>query len=360
MSSNFIFIIFTVLWTVRGQQMAFKECPEHPSSWPIQHWNRWHIMAGQQVAFDLGWGNAVSINCISGNVFDEYSGQPNFQLVISAPKIRYAEFDLTPYVNNNKNLSQGIWLDTSFGVQYPGTKASLNTNFNLLFRNQNSLWNADFNFTFTYGMINNSQDFNGPIPPYLSADNNNEANAEDVKASSGMNATNMSCVAGCTPQGSMNVSDCSWYHSQQWLPLSYRAAASCACTLQDVPGRLSPTANCVRAFLRDAHQGTKYFSETEKEHYASLFRLECVFEPFPGGCIIGSYYDTVSALMVPTVYRIHVDAYQYCCCPHPPATMGWWYGVMFGRLHSLVWSKAGCAIEMDLIEKKGPCGCENW
>lgn len=387
-----------VLLEAEAQRMPFNTCPASPAGWPVSAWNFWHLPAGHQVKADLGSGTVLSIDCLSGNIFDEYSGNPNFQLLLSAPKVR-AQLDLTPYVKDNSLLGQGIWLDASFVVEYLGTNTSVLTDFQLIFINQNGYWNADFNFTLTYALDGATPavaHFDDHLPEKLlpSQDNDEkeameamphrilllvhsiqplsdktnreqpffkQANSSvSVLAQPSQQSSQQPCVQSCTPQGNISLAQCSWYRGQSWLPWSYAAAASCACTLQGLPGQMSPTANCVRSYLLAAHQGDSYFSEAEKANYAGMFSQECNKFPNPGSCVMGNYYNAVINQMVPKVYQMHVNAYKTCCCPGSPASKPHWYMIFFGFLESFVWTNAGCSLEVQQIEKRGPCGCDGW
>jgi hypothetical protein len=121
----------------------------------------------------------------------------------------------------------------------------------------------------------------------------------------------------CVPAPGLPNTDCSAYlQNAWWLPLAYVNNATCACsTTPNVP-----TARCVRKFLQDRLAATpgwiKVLAAANKGLEVSLL---------PGSYYL--YQQFVQAVLTPTIYQDHVDAYRSCCCPAGPAPYPAWIGV---------------------------------
>jgi hypothetical protein len=117
----------------------------------------------------------------------------------------------------------------------------------------------------------------------------------------------------CTPAAGIPPTDCGHYaHAAAFLPDAYVNNATCACST--TPN--SPTANCVRQFLRD-RLATWPSSLRTAGRVAKAARF---LNP-------AAYAAFVQSAITPRVYRDHVDAYRACCCPSGPAPYPAWVGV---------------------------------
>jgi hypothetical protein len=120
-------------------------------------------------------------------------------------------------------------------------------------------------------------------------------------------------VAGCTPGSGIPSTDCAHYSSNAWwLPKPYINNATCAC--QTTPD--SPTASCVRKFLKDRLIAKPMSDKILAAAWKSREDTDPVL-----------YFAFVQLYITPDIYQDHVDAYKNCCCPSGPADYPAWIGV---------------------------------
>lgn len=172
------------------------------------------------------------------------------------------------------------------------------------------------------------------------------------------------CKAGCSPNGTLPLTDCSWYtgNGSAWLPPTYGMAAGCVCTLAHAPFAQAPTAACVRTALHEGHLTNVYFNASTKAALARLKTAQCQRDPsLPGGmkCPAAYYAALAHTGFLHTVYRMHQDAYAACCCPGHVAGEWAWSLVVFGGVFSEALA-ALCPLEVDMVECFGNCGCQGW
>jgi hypothetical protein len=161
------------------------------------------------------------------------------------------------------------------------------------------------------------------------------------------NQTKNQCRSGCTIGPGYDASACSYYNAQDWLPNAYASAATCACALGNVAGRESPSAQCVRSYLRNVHDGQ---SEDTKRQLSAFKRQEC-----NGWVCSPTYISWIHKNFVEWVYQVHVNAYQHCCCPGSVAPRFTWNGVMFNWNGILP-----CYAIVRMQQGFGPCKCQSW
>ncbi len=128
-----------------------------------------------------------------------------------------------------------------------------------------------------------------------------------------------SCVpSSCAPKGGLSASACHWYtdgnienppsdpktwRGADFLPLSYRSAASCACSGGGNPLWQTPAASCIRTYLLGAHQGLS------NQLKMSIRNATLDWDP------------TTEFKYVNLIYNMHVQAYKSCCCSGAPAPL---------------------------------------
>eukprot|EP01126_Amoeba_proteus_P011367 TRINITY_DN14576_c0_g1_i1.p1 TRINITY_DN14576_c0_g1~~TRINITY_DN14576_c0_g1_i1.p1 ORF type:complete len:266 (+),score=33.95 TRINITY_DN14576_c0_g1_i1:198-995(+) len=156
----------------------------------------------------------------------------------------------------------------------------------------------------------------------------------------------------CSPPRGVSPINCSWYNQgniinppvdpslwqgADFLPLSYRTAAGCACSGNyDNPLWLSAPASCVRTVLLEFHKGIKDSLKV------AIRAATLSWNPLDKY----SYVDFV--------YEMHTKAYSKCCCPGSVAPLVTWYGVFFGG------ALLPCEGELSILESIldfGRCGC---
>jgi hypothetical protein len=354
MSKSILFALFTAV--VAAQQSNWTQCPN------AVNWNQWHIGAGGEAVYDVSEKTAIlTIGCLSGQIFDEYSGHPGFSLYVRAPEFENAEVDITyliPADESNhqsdkdaSDFAKGLSTDASFVYQLsPGPAV---TSWQLVFVNNNGWWNADFNFTMNLQTgVAKSTGVSAIVP------RNDPAPAQYEAPLIAAN-NSASCKSGCTPTGKMDLADCAWYTTQKWLPDTYTAAAACACQLQGVKGALSDTAMCVRNYLMTNHKGTDYFSQELKTSLAEARATDCWVSP-TGTAFCSLAFGQLVHKIVPLIYGLHKDAYSFCCCPGEPAPLWAWEAIFMTRMDNILKVPGACLVEAKLIESYGPCGCDDW
>lgn len=141
--------------------------------------------------------------------------------------------------------------------------------------------------------------------------------------------------ASCTPPRGIPSSDCGHYIANAWwLPLAYVNNATCAC--MKTPD--SPTANCVRMFLRDR------MMLTTPRWLKTIAMTQKILElPDPV-----AYNIFVQSTLTPRIYGDHKDAYASCCCPSGPASYDKWVGVTSVPIQP-------CTLVGWFIRHFGPC-----
>jgi hypothetical protein len=304
-----------------------------------------------------------SLDCLQGRIWDNWSGRPNFQFLVRAPAYN-AEADITEFATDATRLQRGIMTATTFSYQLaPGPVV---TQFQLVIRNRNLVWAANVQLTLTLRasqFVDVGSDLDRFELKRIDSDSHKkifDAQKESTLvalAPSPSNASTLACVPQCTPSGSIPLSECAWYRTQLWLPDTYSAAASCACTLEGTAGALSPTAQCVRNYLLESHKGTTYFSQSLKNELATLRSQDCWNTRFGEMCLLGTFWNRLDAV-IPTVYKVHQDAYKTCCCPGQPAPLWAWKAIFVTRMNNLL-HISGCRFLIQQIQWQGPCGCDN-
>ncbi len=160
-----------------------------------------------------------------------------------------------------------------------------------------------------------------------------------------------SCVRNCSAAGEpVDLSICDWYIAPEqltWLPTAYAHSAHCACKLETVSGRLSNTAMCVRKFLIAVHQNMSPDLKATMKSWKSQYCNDFMCDP--------QYLIQIETQFVPIAYKVHVQAYNNCCCPNNPAPYPYWMALMFNYK-----GITPCAAIAGMIEAKGPCGCDYW
>eukprot|EP00759_Apiculatamorpha_spiralis_P023099 PhF_6_TR26993/c0_g1_i2/m.39400 len=323
------FIALSLLLFISYSSFVNAQCPT-PNYFMIQT----HVGAGKSVTMpiDFNTSSIVRIDCISGVIWDVLTGHPSFTLTLEAPAANL----VYPLLSAQGNTTTGVsrcntsWcINAALFVQYT-TAPNPPAQWLVRFTNKNSLWNADVNLTFSiseYGI--------GPAPTPGSG-----------------------CKGGCTPNGTLPLSECNWYLTSPdatWVPRNYGEAAACACTLANIPGSMSATAMCVRNRIHAFHVGTTYFTAAMKAQLLVLKQTYCTGGASGDMFCSPKYYSALDGMSFPTIaHDLHQAAYNACCCPHPVAPVAAWWGIMVGG-----WATAAvCSVEVALIETVGSCGCD--
>lgn len=109
-------------------------------------WQELHIKAGGTVGLQLsGRGDEIIISCLSGFIWDLFSGHPKAEL-------RLYNIDTAQYIDLTAQVNQTYY--TGSPLTYKSSKIG---SWGLQFINHNSLWNADFTLVIDY--------FIRPSPP---------------------------------------------------------------------------------------------------------------------------------------------------------------------------------------------------
>jgi hypothetical protein len=139
----------------------------------------------------------------------------------------------------------------------------------------------------------------------------------------------------CEPKTGPLPNECTEYtQNASWLPDAYVRNAFCACS--KTPD--SPTANCVRGYLREALANA---GDLKTQWGEQKKKLE------DGGA--KEVYDAyVLATITPVIYRWHADAYESCCCKLGPAPYPDWIGVTTVNLED-------CSVVNEMIDLFGSC-----
>ena len=316
-----------------------------------------HLEHGQTQTFDIGGQTTPAVGllleCVEGKIWDLWSGHPSYDLYLWTSD-NSVLFDLSQYANGssvNWKFGQGI-----NQVLYATTP----TTWYLNFTNQNGFWNADIDLYLSYKMIY------GSVPVVEAPTCRAECN---VSSSSFAPAEVPGDRGGSGPIPLSACADFTSAAALAWLPTSYAYQAQCNCLNQGSNGLDSPTLQCVRTYVYNAHfappttPSTFYFTAAVKAQLATYKSQQC-----PGGTATNiacplTYFDYL--LIPPSFYgvarQILQDAYAACCCPNTPTSAYDWFLAASIVPNTGAPNAQSCAVMQATLQARfAPCGCENW
>lgn len=119
--------------------------------------------------------------------------------------------------------------------------------------------------------------------------------------------------------GGYTNKNCTWYETNKWwLPSVYEQNAMCVCS--QTTSYNNNTLECVRRFVQVYTD--QYFPAEMRQVMADKKAKDNAIQ----------YQYFLQKYFTPLIYKVHVDAYNTCCCPHGPAPYFDWIGVVLAPL----------------------------